>query len=321
MAVSEDGYAETVVPRLRAAGADLARIVVIRGVREKRHPKRDRQGEEHEQPITKRMLSLAEDALALGKSLRKNPEIVMVALDPITSYFGDIDINKDRDVRPVMDSLTTVCNRTCASLVAVIHHNKRSDVDAVQKILGASSVAGASRAAWGVAFDPEDKELRRFSLIKSNLSKKRTGMKFRLADRTANIQGKDIVLPFVEWTGETEEDADDVMAMQREQAGAGSNAKVPKARAWLLERLKAGPVESETLLDEGRSLNYSRATLWRARKELTDLKPPLLGRAFQLGGAWYWKLAANEERTMDDIAPESPSQCLTVSGISGTAAE
>jgi hypothetical protein len=65
----------------------------------------------------------------------------------ITSYFGDVNPNIDKEVRPVMDALKKVFGDCKATFVGIIHHNKRNDAVAIQKVLGASSVAGAVRAA------------------------------------------------------------------------------------------------------------------------------------------------------------------------------
>jgi hypothetical protein len=84
------------------------------------------------------------------------------------------EANRDKDIRPVMEGMADACRGTKATIVGLIHHNKRSDVDALQKILGASSVAGVARAAWGLGRDPEDKD-QRFTVAEAGVRSLRAG--------------------------------------------------------------------------------------------------------------------------------------------------
>jgi hypothetical protein len=282
LAASEDGLGDTVVPRLMAAGADLARVRILQRMVEKK-PTEDR--------ARRRQLQLARDTQMLRLMLRNNPEIVMVAIDPITGYFGDADPNKDKEIRPVMEAINRACENSGAAFVAVVHHNKRTDVDALQKILGASSVAGVSRAAWGFSRDPEDKETLRMSRIKGNLSKKRSGMKYHIADRTVPMaDGSESTLPFVEWAGECPEDADELQAQDREKSRNGEMTAVGKAKAWLKWRLKDGPVESNALFKEASDAGISRASLFRAK----DMEDSELAPCHKSGTQWFWRLATPE---------------------------
>ena len=60
----------------------------------------------------------------------------MVALDPISSYFGECDPNKDKEIRPVMEAIADACESSKTAFVGIIHNNKRGDADAIGKILG-----------------------------------------------------------------------------------------------------------------------------------------------------------------------------------------
>ena len=153
---TEDGLGDTVKPRLRAAGANLDNVLILDN---------DAIGVKKGDSRKHRMLKLSEDIKLLKGILKANPDIILVALDPITGYFGDVDTNKDKEIRPVMDKLIKICDEMRVTFIAVMHVNKRSDVDAIHKILGASSVAGGARTAWGFSRDPEDDELCHMSRI------------------------------------------------------------------------------------------------------------------------------------------------------------
>ena len=128
MALSEDGLADTVVPRLVAAGANLERITFLTTLVVEKEGKTNR-----------RPFMLSHDIQHLRNMLKADPECILVALDPITSFFGDVNVNADQEVRPIMDALSKCCVDSGVSFVSVVHQNKRTDVDAIQKILRASS--------------------------------------------------------------------------------------------------------------------------------------------------------------------------------------
>jgi len=280
LACSEDGLADTIIPRLNAAGADLTRVQFIHRVVV--------QGEIQSQ----RLLSLDTDTQLLRKALKANPEIVLVALDPMTSFFGDVNINIDKDIRPVMDALSAVCNATGVCLISVIHHNKRSDVDALQKILGASSVAGAARTAWGFSRDPEDKVEFYMSLVKNNLSKRRTGMKYAINEKS--VDG--ILAPYTEWKGETEHSANDLLDAERDTSGRQGNKKITLARIFIPAALSKGPRLAREMYGEAEAQGISEDALKRAVREL-DV------RVYKQGKVWMWSMAK-------EATPPSPEDVI-----------
>lgn len=101
LAASEDDPADTLVPRLIAAEANLHNVILVTVAT---IDKKERK--------TKRMLKLKEDAKLLEVALRKHPDIALVALDPLSSFFGGESLNKDEAVRPIMDALSNTLRKT-----------------------------------------------------------------------------------------------------------------------------------------------------------------------------------------------------------------
>ncbi|MGA8491306.1 MAG: AAA family ATPase, partial [Terriglobales bacterium] len=172
LAVAEDDLADTVIPRLQSAGADLSRVFFVGYVRTKEFD------EKNGTKSVVRPLQLAADIKKLKITLESNPNIALLVIDTLTSFFGDVNVNADQDIRPVMDGLARTFRDCGAAFIGVSHHNKKNDADAVQAILGASSVAGSVRAAYSCSKDPESEGEFYFTLVKGNLTKKRGGMKF-----------------------------------------------------------------------------------------------------------------------------------------------
>jgi hypothetical protein len=205
LGVTEDGIADTVVPRLVAAKANLENVHIIKCVTP-----------EDGDSKKKRMLMLKDDIVRIHRYLKAHPQISLVVLDPLTSYLGEVDYNKDKEIRPVMDALSALCDKTKVTFVAVMHLNKRSDVGAIHKILGASSVAGSARVAWGFSPDPENRELKHMSLIKNNISKQRSGLDYKIVTVEVEVEGEMVGHAAVDWQGVNEMNADDQMDHAKE---------------------------------------------------------------------------------------------------------
>ncbi len=289
LAAAEDTPNDTIVPRLMAAGADLDRVIILHFVKSKKGDK-----------ATRLRIGLDRDTLLLKDALEKYPDAVMIAFDPITGYFGKANPNKNEEIQPVLEAVNRVCDARKVAFVAICHFNKRSDVNSLQKIIGGSSVAGVSRAAWSFSRDPDDKETFRMARIKGNLSKKRSGMMFHTVDKSIALpDGKDTVLPVIEWAGECDEDADQLMAQDREKARNGGGTATDRAMAWLKERLKGGGAGSTVMFEEAKAAGISRNSLFRAKEKDNET---VLARCRRMGDGWYWSLKSPSGGASRDTA-------------------
>src|SRR5262249_5102708 len=85
MLAAEDDLADTVRPRLDAAGADPARVVALQGVRGK---------DGHPRGVT------LDDIDVIASALATMPDCRLVIIDPIGSYLGaGTDAHRDNEVR------------------------------------------------------------------------------------------------------------------------------------------------------------------------------------------------------------------------------
>jgi RecA-family ATPase len=286
LAATEDDLATTLVPRLKAAGADLTKVHLIKRVIV-----------EGKSKTIKRILQLKEDALLIKRLLRDHPQVALIVLDPLTGYFGEVDPNKDKEIRPVMEAMTNAIEQSKTAVVGIIHHNKRSDVDALGKILGGSAVAGVSRAVWGFSRDTENKDEFFMALVKSNLSKKRTGMKYKIGESEVKLgDGSTAQVPFTEWLGETELDANEVLGQERDTKGRKDNKQITLAKEFLGRYVTSGKSRmARDLYAECEKQGISVATLKQAKNEFPETK------SVQLTNGWMWRIttSAVSEKTVD----------------------
>lgn len=294
-ASTEDDPQDTLVPRLEAAGTDLSKVIILDHVTVAQAMRDAFKKVVARKKGEKRALLLTTHVKLIKATLRKNPDIALIVLDPLTAYLG-ADANKDKDVRPVMEALSDACKGTEASIVGLIHHNKRSDVgSALEKILGASSVAGVARAAWGFGRDPEDKDEYFMALVKGNVLKKRTGMKYRIEETEVTMSdGSKSGIPRTTWDGEIEEDANDMLAKQREQRD-NRDTKIVIAKALITARLSQGAQKASEMYEAGKAEGISDRTMKNAVRELGVTVYKQSGAK----GPWMWALNSSEKFLTD----------------------
>lgn len=183
----EDGPADTIVPRLRIAGADLAHIFLLES-----YP--DRNGKQQ-------FINFA-DPLAreyLIKAIEYHDARLLI-IDPLATFMGksgDTDLNKEQDVRVVLTAFTQAIAHTNCCVWAIRHRGKDSKGrEPVHRALGSTAITAIFRAEWGVDTDPQDDNQRVFSKVKNNLSISMPSLSFHIEDT-----GGEHPKPFIVWDG------------------------------------------------------------------------------------------------------------------------
>jgi hypothetical protein len=189
-----------------------------------------------------------------------------------------------------MDALSEACRASKAAFVGIMHYNKKSDVDALQKILGASSIVGSARTVWAFSRDPEDKSERYMSCAKNNLSKNHRGMKYKIGERTVRFSdGAEDTVGCMEWLGQTEEDADQILTKERDAAKNPKDGKLEEAKLLVQTELAKGEQRASGMFRLGEGRNISTETMRRAYRSLGVVP-------YQKNGGWWWALPGMEVR-------------------------
>jgi energy-coupling factor transporter ATP-binding protein EcfA2 len=272
---AEDDAADTLVPRLKAAGADLARCHVLDAVLAT-----NRDG-----LTVQRGCELSRDVGTLADTLLRLGDVRLLVIDPISAYLGTVDSHRNAEVRAVLASLADMAARLAVAVVAVSHLNKAGGADALSRVTGSLAFVAAARAAWIVAQDPH--AARRLLVpLKNNLGPDGSGLSFDIEPVTVD---DGIDTSRVVWHADpVTMTADEALA-----AGAGSNRRgdAPQrrqAQAWLAEALSAGPASSDELLKAASKVGISRRTLFRAKDALG-----VVATKGNFKGGWAWRLPAD----------------------------
>src|SRR6516164_7723789 len=274
---AEDGARDTVLPRLVAAGADLKRIILVNGARV---------------GGVEKMFSLVTDLQLLRAKIEEIGNVVLVIIDPVSAYLGvgKVDGRSATDVRGVLTPMKNMAEELHVAVIGIAHFNKRDDVkSALLRVSDSIAWVAAARHVFAVVDAPENKECKLFVKAKNNLARDTKALRYGMGVKTVGHDpklGVDITAPYIVWHSQHVE----ITANEAMQAAEGRTAK-REAREFLLERLEAGPVNSEDIIEEAKQQGIAMATLRRAKKDLQGKPWKERGK---VDGSWFWELPAKK---------------------------
>lgn len=268
---AEDGPADTIVPRLLAAGADLSRVSIPSGVQ---------MGDKEAWiGIDKHLAQLERHIQAIDAQL--------LIVDPLMAYLGDVNAHKDQDVRAALGPLMAMLDRTGCAALLVRHLNKASGSDIVTRGGGSIGISGAARMGMFVARNPDDDSRRVLAQSLTNLTPEQPSLGFWIASQP----GSDVARIAWEDTPVRYNAEDLLSAAQNEE----ERTERTDAAEWLMDYLREGPVPSEQLLRDASRNGHATKTIQRAKKSL-PIKA--IKEGFGKDGRWVWKIVEEAETNM-----------------------
>jgi len=255
---SEDDVADTLAPRLIAAGADMTRVFVIRSVcdEQQRH----------------RGFSLQADLHRLEELIAQLLNVIMVILDPITSYLGSVDSHKNADVRGVLDPLNDFASRTRVAVIANNHFSKGGGT-ANSRFIGSVAFVNAARAAFIVTSDDTDETRKLLIPSKSNIGPLSTGLAYRIEGCLIDYEGNSIPTSRVMYESAPVTISAD-RALAALQGGESARSAKDEASDFLEDLLAAGPVPAKEVQAAAREAGISTKSL-RTAKDALGIKPDI----------------------------------------------
>ena len=286
----EDDVADTLAPRLRAAGADMARIHMVEGMKEgaDRYP-----------------FDPARDMEALRTSLATIPDVRLIVIDPIVSAVAG-DSHKNAEVRRGLQPLVDVAGQLRCALLGVTHFSKgTSGRDPVERITGSLAFGALARLVMVTAKQEakeEQPERRVLLRAKSNIGPDGGGFVYDL--RQGELPGyPGIEASSVLWSDAIHGTARELLAEAEQVDIEGSEAR--DAVNWLRELLASGPVQVKDVKRHGENDGFAWRSLQRAMR-----KAGVESRRGGFGLPATWELTGNRAA----VAPVTPH---TESGANG----
>lgn len=250
---AEDGLADTIRPRLEDMGADISRVVALRGLT-------DEEGQE-------RCLTLADLDVIEKAIIEHRPALVIV--DPIIAYMAGKDTHKANEVRGLLAPLAALAEKYKCAILAIRHLNK-SATKAAYRGQGSVDFLAACRSAFLAGEDPENPGQKVFCHIKANLGPKTPSLTYTIND------GRFL------WGEESALTAEQILAVPVE---AGERSRLDEAKGFLQDILTSGPVASSEVEKEAKRAGIAPTTLKRAKTALG-----VKARKASFGGGWIWDL-------------------------------
>lgn len=258
---AEDAASDTIRPRADAAGADVTKISILEGTRiagEVRH------------------FSLLRDIPKLEELLKKNRDIKLILIDPLSAYLSGVDTHRDSDTRGVMAPLSKLAEKYRVTIVAVLHLNKNTAMQSLYRVSGSMAFLAQARASWIVAYDKNVEGRRLFMPLKCNLAINPTALAFKIVENRLVFEGEPVDVK-----------ADDVL-MDREESPR------EEAKKFIRDLLKHGEKEAKDIFAFAKEVGIAQKTLKRAKKDLGI-------ESFQKEGKHWWKFP---DKSVEDMTAE-----------------
>lgn len=245
----EDGFGDTVIPRLRALGADLDRIHGYQGKLVAG------------QPVT--VPKLPDDLPRIAEIIERT-KAKLVVIDPLMAFLGgSVNTVSDQSVRGCLTPLCQVAERTGAAILFVRHLNKTNGKQAIYRGGGSIGITGIMRSAMLIGRHPHDRDKRVLSMVKNNLEKEPKSLQFSLGEGDGGT--------VVNWEGAIDLVANDLVG----------DVKSESPRDWLREFLADSPATAEEVYAAGKEAGHCERILRTAKK--------LLGiKSVKKGDTWHW---------------------------------
>lgn len=265
---SEDGLADTIRPRLDAAGGDPSRIHVLSFVR--------RKGEKFFPSLRRDMDIIEEKATKHGAAL--------LGIDPFMGFLGVKDAHKDADVKEALGPFAQMIDRLKLAAIGIRHLNKSQVATSLYRGGGSIGIIGAARSAFLFAADPDDEGRRIVAFTKANLCAPPPSLAFTIRG-TPNGSARAI------WEPRTNEHTANAL-LQSVVDGQGSKRVGQEAEEWLAAALKDGPRGTDDLRDEATNGHgFSWKTVERAKEKLGVAARKKAGVKH---GGWTWQRQADK---------------------------
>jgi hypothetical protein len=264
---AEDGLADTILPRLLAAGADPERVLALDTIPA---------GE------AERLPSLPNDLGYLRLCIRQ-VQARLVIVDPIMAFLGgEVNAHRDQDCRRALHPLAAMAEETGAAVLVVRHLNKLAGGNPLYRGGGSIGIIGAARSGLLVAKDPDNPDRRVLASAKCNLAKLPPSLAY---DLTPGEEGG----LRVGWRGESPHTAESLLAAPRDDEERDA---VREAVEVLRAVLGNGRLSATEVKSQARKAGVSERTLTRA-KSMLGIRARLVG--FGRDGKWYWSLPEDAE--------------------------
>lgn len=281
----EDDPADTLVPRLMAAGADRARCYFIEGAR--------RDGEVVP-------FDPARDLGQLLEAIEKIGGISLLVIDPVVSAVTG-DSHKNTEVRRALQPLVDLAAKCDCAVLGITHFAKGGQgTDPAQRVVGSvafTAVARVVMVAAKVKGDEEGQDTRILARSKSNIGPDDGGFQYHL-EQSEPIPG--IHASHIAWGKAVEGTARELLTDPDDEPQEDASDAVEMLRAELDSVLWTSCDEAAKPL---KAAGFTKKQIWAASKKVGVMR-----KKDGMKGGWMWRLRDATEVAFTMISPEDSAE-------------
>ena len=289
---SEDDPADTLVPRLMAAGADLSRVHIIQG---------RVNGAGEREPFDP-----ATDFDLLREAVENIGGASLLLLDPVVNVVKG-DMHRANDVRRSLQAVVDFAEAHGCAVLGISHFSKGSGgASPADRVIGSQAFGALARAVL-VAAKQDDTETRVLARAKSNISDDQGGVGYVVEPCTV---GEGIETTRVLWGDRIEGSARDILADVESSGDDDQRSEFEEACDFLRDTLRHGTVPTKQIKADADGAGLSWATVRRAQKAIGVVAVKEGGRLGNDKQQWVWRLAAEGAQKMQKMLTEKSEHLL-----------
>ncbi len=252
---SADDLADTIRPRLDAAGADPTRTFIVQSISDLRH-----------------------DFDQLRAAVNSVPNCRLIIIDTINAYVGPADTHFQTVVRRVLAPLAELAAERGIAVLAIAHMRK-NDGAALYRAAGSLGFVASARSVWTICRDENQPGRHLLLPLKSNLTAAPTGLAYTIENHPHGTS------PVVHWHPlPANVSTEDILAAAKKKRGPQA-IELEDAVAWLKKELAAGPRSAASVTEHATQYGFHERTLRRALYAI-DGKTQKRG----IFDGWWWSL-------------------------------
>lgn len=288
----EDDPADTLVPRLIAAGADLSRIHFVGDVRTN--------GEMFP-------FDPARDMAALAAAAAVIENLVLLIVDPLVSAVCG-DSHKNAEVRRGLAPLVEFAARRDAALVGITHYSKGTQGrEPLERVSGSLAFGALARVVLGTVRQESegDDAPRKMMLARAKSNIGPDGGGFTYAFEQVELPGHNgLISSRIVWGAAVEGSARELLGEVKQDDDRG---EAKHAADWLANLLADGPMPVKDVRKNTTDAGFTWRTMQRAMRAAS-----VESRRAGFGLPATWVIASRAT-----VAPVAPTKLLGANGATG----
>ena len=268
----EDSPADTLVPRLMAAGADLSKVHFVGDITA---------------DYELRSFDPATDMQSLMIKAASISDLSLLIIDPIVNAVAG-DSHKNGEVRRALQPVVDFGEKLNCAVLGITHFSKGGQgKDPLERVTGSLAFGALARIVLATAKILDGDSTKRIVCrAKSNIGIDSGGFEYDLQQKDV---GNGIFSSYALWGDSVDGSARELLAEpDNRETGENGNSALDEAKDFLQELLADGDMAQKDIEVEAKGAGLAMRTIQRAKKELNIHSSKSL-----LDKRWYWKLPIN----------------------------